>query len=692
VLKKMADVQPGATVEFIGQDAISVYSTAAALVAESMIAQGHDNVDPAAIEDYFISIRTEASVAALAQAILDAASSSDAGDDALDAIDASLFSDGAAALERPAILNAVIAPAQVARTGGTVTVSAEVFSFNAQDAASLRATLSVQGADPIVIQDSSINGNSYTATHAFPESHAQTSMTYALTLTVILNGQETHYTNPALTVTQCGLDCGGEPPAGFCGDGALDSGEECDSGVANTDTACTPSPGQSCSWCDATCHSRTESLDAFCGDGVLNQGEQCDDGAANTNSACSAPYGGSCSWCDTACATHAAQGAFCGDGTVNGSETCDDGNTATEACAYGETSCSVCGPQCAPVSGTTSYCGDGVTDAAGGETCDDGANNGTLGHCNATCNGTIEAVCGNGILEQDEICDQGAQNTDIACSPDYGGSCFTCSTACTVNTVQGGFCGDGILDAASGEACDDNNMSNGDGCSAVCQPEPQACFSDNFNDGDFNGWSYLTGDTSSSFTASGLFLDGQSTGDDYLYYYNHDVLNTPVSLNTDNFTASFKGRLNNFDYHYYYFDSFMTASLALGTSADLSGNSIAINVLGYGDMYMYHDGYIQVTEKNAQGGMTGAWMYIGEAIPEFNPTEWHEYRMEYRSGQITIFVDDIQVGQYTASYFTGAVNFSSLVVGAAPDDYMYVTAGSDYDDIMVTNNNGGCSW
>ncbi|MBI2125622.1 hypothetical protein HYU08_03645 [Candidatus Woesearchaeota archaeon] len=60
---------------------------------------------------------------------------------------------------------------------------------------------------------------------------------------------------------------------------------------------------------------------------------------------------------------------ICGDGTIDTNEQCDDGNTATEACAYGQTSCMVCGASCTQVAGETSYLGDGTIDAT--EQCDD---------------------------------------------------------------------------------------------------------------------------------------------------------------------------------------------------------------------------------------------------------------------------------------------------------------------------------
>jgi cysteine-rich repeat protein len=69
-----------------------------------------------------------------------------------------------------------------------------------------------------------------------------------------------------------------------------------------------------------------------------------------------------------------------------------------------------------------------------------------------------DPVCGNGIEEQGEECDDGNNVDADGCAADC--------------TIEGGgpFCGDGNLDA--GEDCDDNNNVGGDGCAADCTVEP----------------------------------------------------------------------------------------------------------------------------------------------------------------------------------------------------------------------------
>lgn len=91
-------------------------------------------------------------------------------------------------------------------------------------------------------------------------------------------------------------------------------------------------------------------------------------------------------------------------------------------------------------------CGNGIIEA--GEVCDDN-NNFSGDGCSLDCLSTEE--CGNGILDLEEQCDDGNFN------PGDG-----CDASC--RNEEG--CGDGVIGV--GEQCDDGNAVNGDGCSDEC--------------------------------------------------------------------------------------------------------------------------------------------------------------------------------------------------------------------------------
>ena len=105
----------------------------------------------------------------------------------------------------------------------------------------------------------------------------------------------------------------------------------------------------------------------------------------------------------------------CGDGVLGGTEECDPpGKTVydTSACPLASSTIKICNNQCkwsltsniSCRSAAGGSCGDGKIQTLAGETCDDGALNGTNGRCNTTCNGTVE-LCGNGNLDSGEFCD-----------------------------------------------------------------------------------------------------------------------------------------------------------------------------------------------------------------------------------------------------------------------------------------------
>lgn len=124
--------------------------------------------------------------------------------------------------------------------------------------------------------------------------------------------------------TTTGATTGSTGDVGVCGDGVIDSDEECDDGLENADDGL----------CTEAC------TKAFCGDGHLQPvlGEECDSGPANSNA-------GAC--------TEGCTVAICGDGyTWEGMEECDDGSD-NQLGVYGG---------CVPMTCTEGpHCGDGET-------------------------------------------------------------------------------------------------------------------------------------------------------------------------------------------------------------------------------------------------------------------------------------------------------------------------------------------
>ena len=217
-----------------------------------------------------------------------------------------------------------------------------------------------------------------------------------------------------LVLVACGDDDGGTNDNNdnqnntnqpVCGNGAVETGEECDDGAGNSDTA-----PNAC---------RTGCREAYCGDGVTDAGEDCDDGDDGTNQADACP--------------NTCLAPVCGDGHLwVGHEVCDDGNTADGDDCRGD-----CGQD-------LSDCGNGSPDP--GEACDDGAQNSDEipNACRKNCQ---TPTCGDGVHDDEapynEACDNGAANSDV--TPD------ACRTDCTLPS-----CGDDVAD--SDDSCDGTDL------------------------------------------------------------------------------------------------------------------------------------------------------------------------------------------------------------------------------------------
>jgi fibro-slime domain-containing protein len=124
-------------------------------------------------------------------------------------------------------------------------------------------------------------------------------------------------------------------------------------------------------------------------------------------------------------------------------------------------------------------CGNGVLDE--GEVCDDGNELGDDGcpDCRRINPGWSCAIpgqpcqpvalCGDGLVAASEQCDDGNRNVADGCSDrckiELGSKCSGSPSVCTP-----AICGDGVEEGAEG--CDDGNQNPFDGCSSVCLPEP----------------------------------------------------------------------------------------------------------------------------------------------------------------------------------------------------------------------------
>ena len=109
-------------------------------------------------------------------------------------------------------------------------------------------------------------------------------------------------------------------------------------------------------------------------------------------------------------------------------------------------------------------CGDGIVE--GDEGCDDGFSNNLPG--NPCTDGCQPAACGDGSVQasNQEACDHGVFNVEM---PGYE----QCSTSCT----RGPYCGDGVVQADAGEECEpggrEDEVKN---CAGMCRHKPRILF------------------------------------------------------------------------------------------------------------------------------------------------------------------------------------------------------------------------
>ncbi|MBU1029056.1 Ig-like domain-containing protein, partial [Patescibacteria group bacterium] len=234
-----------------------------------------------------------------------------------------------------------------------------------------------------------------------------------------------------------------------------------------------------------------------CGNGLpAERGEDCDDGNVLDGDGCSSN-----------CLVSGTEPPACGNGAINVGENCEalpdplaggalvfprgcmdprqDYNGDGRPEGWG---CILLGSTAG-----RSTCGDRIR--ADGEACDDGntrdgdgcsrdcLNEGTVQLCTiATPAGELcVSSCGNGLTEPGEECDDGNTNRGDGCSANclYEGALVgACPPPVPGDPPPMNCCGNGVVEAGFGEACDDGNASNNDGCSDRCLREGSSAFHD----------------------------------------------------------------------------------------------------------------------------------------------------------------------------------------------------------------------
>jgi cysteine-rich repeat protein len=258
-----------------------------------------------------------------------------------------------------------------------------------------------------------------------------------------------------------------------CGDGVLDAGEECGEKGAGVCPA-----NETCDSVACLCM-RNDERRPFCGDGRADIGEQCNepglscaDSQTCDTQTCFCSGGGSCGngrrdggeecgepglscggsgLCDDRTCTclppqSIPSDAICGNGGWEIGEECDDGNLANG---------DGCSAYCELENG---FCGDGVVQSILGEQCEEPLRSVVVPFRCVDCR-FVSDFCGDGTVNPPaEECDEGPNNSNASGAP--------CRLDCSLSG-----CGDGVLDSAFGEACDDGNRRAGDGCSRECSRE-----------------------------------------------------------------------------------------------------------------------------------------------------------------------------------------------------------------------------
>jgi cysteine-rich repeat protein len=270
-----------------------------------------------------------------------------------------------------------------------------------------------------------------------------------------------------------------------CGDGVVNAVELCDIGIVagqpgacptdcDDGDACTMDvlSGDSCqSACinseitsningDGCCPAGSDStLDSdcpvVCGNAIVEPGETCDIAIAPG-------LGGACP-----------EAADCVDGVACTTDVLVDGGTCTATCQNDPITLPVNDDGCCPPGATvaddndcSASCGDGVVSP--GETCDTAIAAGNPGACPTLADCADTDACTNDTLVSAGTCNAVCSNTPIIVIGPADGCCPPGGNA-NNDADCSPVCGNGVIE--TGEQCDDGNTTPGDGCDASCMTE-----------------------------------------------------------------------------------------------------------------------------------------------------------------------------------------------------------------------------
>ncbi|MGC4120806.1 MAG: lamin tail domain-containing protein [Myxococcales bacterium] len=245
-----------------------------------------------------------------------------------------------------------------------------------------------------------------------------------------------------------------------CGNGAIDSGEQCDGSNLNGKTCASEGFASGSLTCGASCQFNTSGC-TKCGNGTVDSGEQCDGSNLNAKTCATQGFAGGTLSCGSSCQLVTSGCTMCGNNAIDGGEVCDGTNLngkscATQGFAGGTLSCSSCAFN---TSGCT-LCGNNAID--GGEVCDgtnlngktcatQGFAGGTLSCSSCAFNTSGCTLCGNNAIDGSEVCDGTNLNGKTCATQGFAGGTLSCSS-CAFNTSGCTMCGNNVLNGS--EACD----------------------------------------------------------------------------------------------------------------------------------------------------------------------------------------------------------------------------------------------